>query len=76
MAGTDGGSITAFILYLVTGGWVAFLAMYRLLRRHARVERREERRQRAIGPGQELSRYRYSRAASLPHDPDASGTMI
>lgn len=48
MAGTDGGSIAAFTLYVVTGGWVAFLALYRLLRRHARAERREERQRQAI----------------------------
>lgn len=47
LAGTDGSSLPAFVLYIVTGGWVAFLAMYRLLRRNARAERRDERRQQA-----------------------------
>lgn len=47
LAGTDGSSLPAFVLYIVTGGWVAFLAVYRLLRRNARAERRAERRQQA-----------------------------
>lgn len=48
MAGTDGGAMPAFVLYVVTGGWVLFLSVYRVLRRHAKDERREERRSQAI----------------------------
>lgn len=43
MAGTDGGSLPAFALYMITAGWVMFLALYRALGRHARAERREGR---------------------------------
>lgn len=48
MAGTDGGTLPAFVLYMVTGGWVVFLIVYRVLRRRSRDERREERRSQAI----------------------------
>lgn len=47
LAGTDGSTLPAFVLYIVTGGWVAFLAMYRVLRRNVRAERRDERRHQA-----------------------------
>ena len=43
LAGTDGGSLPAFALYMITGGWVVFLSMFRVLGRNARVERREGR---------------------------------
>jgi methionine sulfoxide reductase heme-binding subunit len=48
LAGTDGSSLPLFMTYVVTGGWVVFLLAYRLLRWHARDEKREERRQQAI----------------------------
>lgn len=48
LAGTDSSILPAFVLYVVTGAWVLFLAMYRLLRRHARDEQREKRRWQAV----------------------------
>lgn len=47
LAGTDGGTLAAFVLYVVTGGWVVLLGTYRLLRRHARDEQREMRQRQA-----------------------------
>jgi hypothetical protein len=47
-AGTDADALPVFVMYVVTGGWVVFLATYRLLRRHARAERREERRRQSV----------------------------
>lgn len=43
MAGTDGRTTWAFMLYMVTGGWVVFLLAYRILRRHVKAERSEAR---------------------------------
>jgi hypothetical protein len=47
LAGTDGGTLAAFVLYVVTGGWVVLLGTYRLLRRNARDEQREVRHRQA-----------------------------
>ena len=61
MAGTDGGSLLAFVLYVVTGGWVALLSVYRVLRRHARDERREVRQQQALLAREQVSRVPHRR---------------
>lgn len=57
MAGTDGGSPWAFVLYVVTGGWVVFLSVYRLLRHRVRDERREERQRQAVVARETAPRY-------------------
>lgn len=43
MAGSDGGTTWAFMLYMATGGWVVFLLAYRILRRNAKAARSEAR---------------------------------
>jgi len=43
-AGTDANAWPVFVMYIVTGGWVVFLATYRVLRWNARDEQRERRR--------------------------------
>jgi methionine sulfoxide reductase heme-binding subunit len=48
LAGTDGGTLAAFVLYVVTGGWVVMLGTYRVLRRHARDEQRAIRQRQAV----------------------------
>jgi methionine sulfoxide reductase heme-binding subunit len=48
LAGTDGGTLAAFVLYVVTGGWVVMLGTYRVLRRHARDEQRAIRQHQAV----------------------------
>ncbi len=57
MAGTDSSSLPAFALYMITGGWVVFLSLYRALSRNAHAERRELRKPPQVFISQRLDRF-------------------